>query len=65
MSETKEDKEKIFLIISIIVSIVIVGLWLGSYLVLKDLPEKERGTIGDMFGVINSLFSGLALAGLF
>src|SRR5690606_20853252 len=30
--------------------------------VLKDKPNA--GTIGDMFGSINALFSGLALAGI-
>ncbi len=64
MSQTEENKEKSFVITSIIVSILIIGLWSGSYFALQDFPEKERGTIGDMFGVINSLFSGLALAGI-
>lgn len=64
--ETKNlnDKDNWFIVISIIVSIVIIGLWILNYTVLIDLPVTERGTIGDMFGVINSLFSGLALAGI-
>lgn len=28
------------------------------------LPLEDRGTIGDMFGVVNALFSGLAFAGI-
>jgi hypothetical protein len=28
------------------------------------LPLPDRGTIGDMFGVVNALFSGLAFAGI-
>lgn len=28
------------------------------------LPVADRGTIGDMFGVVNALFSGLAFAGI-
>lgn len=28
------------------------------------LPHPERGTIGDMFGVVNALFSGLAFTGI-
>lgn len=42
--------------------IIVVGLWIASGYVLVDHPE--RGTIGDMFGAVNSLFSGLAFAGL-
>lgn len=59
-----EDKDKSFIKISIVVSIVIIGLWVSNYFVLINLPAADRGTIGDMFGVINSLFSGLALAGI-
>lgn len=32
------------------------------YFLLKDNPE--RGTFGDMFGSVNALFSGIALAGI-
>ncbi len=64
MDQNEDDKERPFVVISIVVSILIVVLWLGSYFVLSYLPEKAKGTVGDMFGVINSLFSGLALAGI-
>lgn len=64
MNQVKEDKEKTFVVTSIIVSILIIVLWSGSYFVLQYFPKDERGTIGDMFGVINSLFSGLALSGI-
>lgn len=50
----------------IITSIIVVLIWAISgvsvYYWGKDW--SERGTMGDMFGVINSLFSGLAFAGL-
>ena len=59
-----EEKDTNIIITAIIVSITIIVLWLSSYFILKDLPLKERGTIGDMFGSVNSLFSGLALAGI-
>lgn len=59
-----EEKDSWFVIISIIVSVIIIGLWTANYFCLIGLPTSERGTIGDMFGVINSLFSGLALAGI-
>ena len=41
---------------------VVVLVWLFSGILLIDQPE--RGTLGDMFGAVNSLFSGLAFAGL-
>ncbi|MCF6347514.1 MAG: hypothetical protein L3J20_04340 [Flavobacteriaceae bacterium] len=46
----------------LVIVMVIIGLWLGNLYVLKDI--EERGTFGDMFGSINALFSGLALAGI-
>lgn len=40
--------------------------WVASgYVVWHQFPKmSDRGTFGDMFGSINSLFSGLAFAGL-
>lgn len=51
------------LIISFVVVIII---WAGSGVVIYYWGQNwsERGTMGDMFGVINALFSGLAFAGL-
>lgn len=43
--------------------IVIIGLW-GSNLLMIFVNSGERGTIGDMFGAVNALFSGLAFAGI-
>jgi hypothetical protein len=37
-------------------------IWLISGVLLTNYPN--RGTFGDMFGAVNSLFSGLAFAGL-
>lgn len=58
----KEDKKTGFIITLIIVPIVIFGLWYLTYILLKDCDT--RGTFGDMFGSVNALFSGLALAGI-
>ncbi len=46
----------IFLLITVTI------IWFASGYFLYSLPE--RGTIGDMFGAINALFSGFAFAGL-
>ena len=47
---------------------VIVALWLLFWLVVVSAPLldgwSERGQFGDMFGALNALFSGLALAGV-
>lgn len=43
--------------------ILVIGLW-GFNWLLIDWPVDQRGTLGDMFGVVNALFSGLAFAGI-
>lgn len=44
----------------------IILLWLSSGVLIYTFIDNwnDRGTFGDLFGFINSLFSGLALAGL-
>ena len=43
----------------------VIFLWaLSGILIYSYFPNTERGMIGDMFGAINSLFSGLALVGI-
>lgn len=39
-----------------------IGFWAASGFVLYNIDK--RGTFGDMFGAVNALFSGLALAGV-
>lgn len=65
------DGKKIFIFISIIV--VVVGLWFGSWYYIdnyvlsvssSDSNTAARGQFGDKFGAINSLFAGLAFAGI-
>jgi hypothetical protein len=58
------EKDLNFVVVSIIVTLVIVGVWCLTWYLLKDLNETKRGTFGDMFGSVNALFSGLALAGI-
>ena len=62
----KQKKESyIGIVIGGIVSVIVIGgLWYFSYVSLKDLTENERGTFGEMFGGVNALFSGFALAGI-
>ena len=45
---------------------LVVGLWLGSWIIIGISfgSWSDRGQFGDMFGAANSLFSGLAFAGL-
>ena len=43
-------------------------VWIATYLYMviyrADLSWSERGGFGEMFGVINSLFAGLAFVGV-
>lgn len=56
------EKDNNFTKTTIIVTVLIIGLWVLTYFVLID--NDNKGVIGDMFGTINALFSGLALAGI-
>jgi hypothetical protein len=49
-----------------LLSVVVFLVWLGTWAVLFfAIPGwTERGQFGDMFGAVNSLFSGLAFAGV-
>lgn len=59
--ETKSDYKTI----AICVSIITIFIWALSFLLFTTSWDKdERGTLGDMFGAVNALFSGLAFAGL-
>ena len=57
-----EKKDKGFIWIAGIIAFLIIAIWFITLFVLKDNPN--RGTFGDMFGSVNALFSGLALAGI-
>ena len=50
----------------IVYSLIIFFLWLLSIRLLPYFIEssEERGQFGDSFGALNSLFSGLAFAGI-
>lgn len=45
---------------------VIILLWISSFFVLPLIEPliSERGLLGDSFGALNALFSGLAFAGI-
>lgn len=59
MSKEKTNKLYIFTIIAILI-------WIGSWILTDFLYNdiSDRAAFGDKFGFINSLFSGLALAGI-
>jgi hypothetical protein len=63
-TNTIDEKDTNFIVVSIAISFTIIGIWLLAYYKLKDLSQSDRGTFGDMFGSVNALFSGLALAGI-
>lgn len=45
---------------------IIILAWAGSGFLIYQISDKpaDRGAIGDMFGAVNALFSGLALFGI-
>ena len=60
-NQPKENKNG-FIITAIIVAVIIIGFWLLTLYLLRG--DADRGTFGDMFGSVNALFSGFALAGI-
>ncbi|WP_111684514.1 hypothetical protein [Winogradskyella tangerina] len=45
--------------------LLIILLWaISGILIYLNFDNESRGTLGDMFGAINALFSGLALFGI-
>ncbi len=59
----EQSKNQSYLIV-LVTSVI--GLWIGSAFIIMSISPAwgERGTIGDMFGAVNALFSGLAFAAL-
>ncbi len=64
MSGKKNDSDKKTILWGIGAAVIIIALWLTTYFLLVNLKPDDRGTLGDMFGTVNALFSGLALAGI-
>lgn len=60
----EETKYPLWIWIILAIGCIIV-LWVASWCLIDNfVPVGERGVFGDKFGAINSLFSGLAFAGL-
>ncbi len=61
------DRKKNIILSSILI-LFIVSSWIIYWVVILQNPNlkswSERGTFGDMFGALNTLFSGLAFGGL-
>lgn len=45
----------------IVAALIVLTLWSVNWFLVKN---ENRGTLGDMFGVVNSLFTGLSFAGI-
>lgn len=50
--------------IVLIVAAVAVVFWIVNLIYGQSLPSEDRGLFGDMFGAVNSVFSGLAFIGV-
>lgn len=42
----------------------VIAIWLVPFYLFFNNPNRDKITIGDQYGAVNSLFSGLAFAGL-
>ncbi len=73
MNQTNPDDEKKALykmnlgVLGIV--LLVFCFWVGSYFLVPrlaktDNPQISAGEVGDMFGAVNALFSGLAFVGL-
>lgn len=59
------SKENKILIFGSLFALILISSIIGfNYLYLFNYTTEARGTFGDMFGLSNALFSGLAFAGL-
>lgn len=63
-SRIKEDNNHFSVLIKM--SFWVIAVWIISGILIYNLIPNwsDRGTLGDMFGVVNALFSGLAFAAL-
>ncbi|MGJ8594080.1 MAG: putative phage abortive infection protein [Aquaticitalea sp.] len=59
-----KDEYKILRPLIIWSIVIVVGFWVVNMIALGFMPSTERGTLGDMFGAVNAIFSGLAFAGI-
>ena len=57
-------KKNTLSIVAITAILLVFGLWIGTFFYFQSFENEDRGTFGDMFGTVNSLFSGLAFAGI-
>lgn len=65
LKKNEEEKEYKHLKQIIIWSVVtVIVLWVINMISLGFMNSNERGTLGDMFGAVNAIFSGLAFAGI-
>ncbi len=49
---------------AIIAGVIAIILWFSNMYILGGMNATERGTYGDMFGAVNSIFSGFAFVGI-
>ena len=52
------------LLFSLLTFVVVLWLWLPEHLTSNFKTIDEKGLYGDSYGAVNSLFTGLAFAGL-
>ena len=61
----KKSKDKWLCSMMWAIGFVLFVMLLSAFLIFKCINDwGQRGQFGDLFGVVNALFSGLAFAGL-
>ena len=64
MKEEKDQDKKDNYYSLFILSIIVILCWGLNYYLLKDQSNEAKSATGEMFGVVSSLFAGLAFAGV-
>lgn len=50
--------------VAIFAGLACIVLWLANLWILSSFSSQDRGTAGDMFGAVNSIFTGMAFVGV-
>jgi hypothetical protein len=63
-AKSKKERDVQFFLIALLVVLFIISSWLINYYLLNRLKNDDKAATGEMFGAVNALYSGLALAGI-
>lgn len=61
---SENDKDILFWKPVLVGSLAVVGIWSVTFILFAKWDLQDLGLTGDTFGIVNSLFSGLAFVGV-